>query len=459
MMKMMKMYRPILRGVLCLLIFQAAWITAQEPNPAAVPHERNVPRFVDQTLWMNALVRNETAFPIDLMFVGDSITEGWEGAGREVWEKYYGNRLAWNFGISGDTTNHVLWRLEHTPLEKIAPKMVVVMIGTNNGDAPENTAGGIEKIVRLLEEKFPAAKILLLDVFPRGETPDDPARKRIEAINASLANRFDGDERVIRMNLAEKFLTADGTLPADIMPDFLHPNAEGYERQAAAMEPLIEKVLGPIPADPPEAVGYPRELGRFEEKNEILKKGNVDVLMIGDSITHYWESDGPDVWAKLFENTTSINLGIGWDRTENVVWRLEHYDFSNVHPSKAFLLIGVNNSGSSAPENIGRGNRKICEILHEKFPQMTIYVQKVFPWGEKDKNGKNEKREQINAAIEKEVGDLDYVTVLDLGPLFLTPDGKLDLSVMMPDLVHLENAGYQRWADFIRPFVYPETKE
>ena len=446
--------KTVIRGLMAsdspLLI---AWKNITQPNPAAIPQERNVPRFIDQTLWMNALVRNETAFPIDLMFVGDSITEGWEGAGREVWKNYFGNRRAWNFGISGDTTKHVLWRLENTPLEKIAPKMVVVLIGTNNGDTPLETAGGIETIVRLLEEKFPAAKILLLDVFPRGETPDDPARIRIEAINANLANRFDADERVVRMNLADQFLAADGTLSADLMPDFLHPNAEGYRRWAEAMEPEIEKFLGPLPADPPEAVGYPRELGRFEEKNERLKKGDVDVLMIGDSITHYWETDALDVWNGLFDTKTAINLGTGWDRTENVVWRLEHYDFSSVHPSKAFLLIGVNNSGSSEPEKIGRGNRKICEILHEKFPQMTIYVQKVFPWGQGDKNGKNAKREQINAAIENALGDLSYVTVLDLSPLFLTPDGKLDLSVMMPDLIHLNVDGYRRWAEFLSPYV------
>jgi hypothetical protein len=87
----------------------------------------------------------------EVVFMGDSITHGWEGAGKEVWKKYYGTRRAYNFGIGGDRTTHVLWRLENTPLEKIAPKMIVVMIGTNNRNTPEETAGGIEEIVRVLE--------------------------------------------------------------------------------------------------------------------------------------------------------------------------------------------------------------------------------------------------------------------------------------------------------------------
>ena len=430
-----------------------AQATEEAVNPATIPADRNIPRFQQQAAWINAIARNEKAFPIDLMFVGDSITHGWEGAGKEVWKKYYGTRRAYNFGIGGDRTTHVLWRLENTPLEKIAPKMIVVMIGTNNRNTPEETAGGIEEVVRVLEEKFPEAKILLLDVFPRSANPTDAQRVKVDGINKNLEGRFDSDPRVVRMSLAKCFLNEDGTLPASLMPDYLHPNAEGYERWAAAIEPEIEKVLGPIPAEVPECVGYPRELGRFNAKNEILKQGNIDVLMIGDSITHYWEGNGAEVWNKLFEGTTAINLGIGWDRTENVIWRLEHYDFSNVKPTRAFLLIGVNNSASSKPENIGLGNRKICEILHEKFPEMKVYVQKVFPWGGDDLNGNNPKRAAINAEIEKCVKDLDYVTVLDLSSCVLTPEGKLDTSAMTPDLVHLQKLGYERWAEKIAPLV------
>ncbi|MBQ2820101.1 MAG: hypothetical protein IJF17_00785 [Thermoguttaceae bacterium] len=433
-------------------ILAASFVLAQNET-ATEPMNRDCGRFHQQSAWVNSLARNEKAFPVDLMFVGDSITQGWEGAGREVWKKYYGNRRAFNFGISGDRTGHVLWRLENTQLQKISPKLIVVMIGTNNRTQPEETADGIEKIVKTLEVKFPSAKILLLDVFPRSAKSDDGPRQRICRINDLIRNRFDGDPRIIRMDLTKCFLEEDGTLPASVMPDFLHPNAEGYARWAAAMEPEIEKVIGPIPACPPECVGVPREMARFNAKNEILKKGNIDVLMLGDSITHGWEGNGAEAWKELFKDTKAVNLGTGWDRTENVIWRLENYDFSNVNPTKAFLLIGVNNNASSSPENIGLGNRKICALLHEKFPEMKIYVQKVFPWGQDDAKGKNQKRERINAEIEKAVADLNYVTVLDLSSCFLTEDGKLDRNAMTPDLVHLQKLGYERWAKAIAPYV------
>jgi len=450
-MKDTKLSKLIFLFPLFMLICVTAF--AQEVNKAVLPLDRNIERFQSEVNWINAIARNQTDFPIDLIFVGDSITHGWEGAGKAVWDQYYGNRRAFNFGISGDQTGHVIWRIENAPMNKIAPKMAVVMIGTNNGDAPADTAKGIEKIVSMLQERYPAIRILLLEVFPREEKPDAPRRIRNQEINEILRRDYSEAENVTLMDLSGLFLDENGNIPKDLMPDFLHPNAEGYKRWAEAIEPEIEKTLGPIPADPPEAVGYPRELERFQQKNELLQQGNVDVLMIGDSITHYWENNGQEAWAELFKNHPAINLGTGWDRTENVIWRLEHYDFSKVNPKLAFLLIGVNNSGSSEPINIGKGNRKICQILHKKFPAMKVYVQKVFPWGQKDLNGNNELRKRINEAIEKEVADLDYVHLLDLSDCFLTPDGKLNTEVMTPDLVHLEKAGYENWKNAIQPYV------
>ncbi len=426
---------------------------AQELGKASIPEDRNIPRYVQQTSWINAIARNEKNFPIDLIFVGDSITHGWERSGKEVWKQYYGNRRAFNFGIGGDRTGHVIWRLEHSPMDKISPKMAVVMIGTNNRTAPADTAEGIKKIVSILQEKYPEIKILLLEVFPRGEKPDDPARKRVNAINVILRQNCANMKNVTIKSLADLYLDKKGILPKDLMPDFLHPNAEGYKRWANAIEPEIEKVLGPIPSNPPEAVGYPREMARFNEKNEILKKGNIDVLMIGDSITHGWEGNGAKVWSELFKNVKAVNLGTGWDRTENVIWRLEHYDFSKVSPKVAFLLIGVNNSASSTPENIAKGNKKICQILHEKFPDIKVYVQKVFPWGGNDLNGKNELRNTINAEITNAVADLPYVKILDLSSCFLNKENKLDTNVMTKDLVHLQEPGYKNWKNSIQKYV------
>jgi len=183
----------------------------------------------------------------DLVFIGDSITQGWEGHGRPTWDKYYGQRKALNLGYSGDRTEHVLWRLMNGELEGVNPKLFVLMIGTNNTghrmDPPEETADGIKLIVELLHDRKPDAKILLLSVFPRDEKPDGQRRLLNQAINERLKTFADGD-KIQWLDLTGTFLAEDGTLPAAIMPDFLHPQAAGYEMWANSMESRISALTG-----------------------------------------------------------------------------------------------------------------------------------------------------------------------------------------------------------------------
>src|SRR5687767_8720610 len=107
---------------------------------------------------------------VDVLFLGDSITAGWNGAGREVWRDKIEPLKPANFGIGGDRTQHVLWRITNGELDGISPKLAVLMIGTNNsGDhSAEQIATGVEKIVRTLREKLPQTKVLVLGIFPRG---------------------------------------------------------------------------------------------------------------------------------------------------------------------------------------------------------------------------------------------------------------------------------------------------
>ncbi|TWT84775.1 multifunctional acyl-CoA thioesterase I and protease I and lysophospholipase L1 [Planctomycetes bacterium CA13] len=184
---------------------------------------------------------------VDLLMIGDSITHGWEGGGKTVWKKYYSKRNAFNIGFSGDRTEQVLWRLDHGEIDGIAPKAAVVMIGTNNTghrkDPPEETAAGIKAIVDQLGEKLPDMKVLLLAIFPRGESADDELRLINDAINQRISNLAD-DKRVFYLDISDKFLEDDGKLPKSIMPDRLHPNPDGYEIWAEAMEPTLAKLLG-----------------------------------------------------------------------------------------------------------------------------------------------------------------------------------------------------------------------
>lgn len=225
-------------------------------NDAVVPAPRQDQWWQQRHQSMNERVKQGN---VDLIFIGDSITHGWEGGGKEVWEAYYGQRNAVNLGIGGDRTQHVLWRLDNGNIEGIHPKLAVIMIGTNNAGAnqPEETAEGIKAIVEKLRAKLPETKILLLAIFPRGENPQDPLRQKNEKVNEIIAKLDDG-KMVKFVSINHAFLTMDGGLPKDIMPDLLHPNARGYAIWAAAIEPYLAEVLGPLPAPKaePDAEGF-----------------------------------------------------------------------------------------------------------------------------------------------------------------------------------------------------------
>jgi lysophospholipase L1-like esterase len=187
---------------------------------------------------------------VDLLFLGDSITDFWRVRGAAVYQKYFANLKIANFGISGDRTEHVLWRMQQGELDGIHPKAIMLMIGTKNigmerdglyaRDTPHEAAEGVKAIVAGLRAKLPDAKILLLAVFPRGHLPTDPGRIAAGQINPEIQGLDDGDH-VRYLDIGKRFLTADGVLEPTIMPDFLHPSAAGYEIWAQAVkEPLAE---------------------------------------------------------------------------------------------------------------------------------------------------------------------------------------------------------------------------
>lgn len=186
----------------------------------------------------------------DLLFVGDSITEGWGGAGKAVWAKEYAPGKALNLGIGGDTTQNVLWRLANGEVQGLKPKVVVLMIGTNNfglnGDQPADVVRGVTAVVASLREKLPGAHVLLLGIFPRDANPKAGIRTKIAEVNTAIAKLADG-KAVHFLDIGSTFTEADGSLAKEIMPDFLHLSPAGYERWAEAIrKPLTELVAKPL---------------------------------------------------------------------------------------------------------------------------------------------------------------------------------------------------------------------
>ncbi len=236
----------------CALFFTVALfaLLAAPAEPAANTATTPIPRDASWVKRHEGFVAQAKQGGIDLLFLGDSITDGWRSAGRTVWDKYYAPRHAANFGISGDRTEHVLWRMEHGELDGLKPKVVVLMIGTNNtgrerdGQSRNTTPEiieGVTTVVRGLRAKLPESKVLLLAIFPRA-TLEDPQRAQVALINTVLAKLDDG-KMVKFLDIGARFLEPDGTLPKGIMPDLLHPNANGYQIWADAIEPTLEEML------------------------------------------------------------------------------------------------------------------------------------------------------------------------------------------------------------------------
>jgi lysophospholipase L1-like esterase len=181
---------------------------------------------------------------VDVLFLGDSITEFFATRAGDVWNREiapFGNVV--DFGISGDRTQFVLWRARNGELDGTNARVVVLMVGTNNlaTATPENVARGISAIVDTVREKLPNAVIVLNALLPRGD-PDDPLRGKLADVNARIAGLADGTH-VRWLDAGPGFVDAYGTIPPDLMPDKLHPSPAGYAVWAAALRPVLADAL------------------------------------------------------------------------------------------------------------------------------------------------------------------------------------------------------------------------
>jgi len=226
-----------------LLALVASFTFAQEQKQpdtvVPVPRDANWMKRHDQ---INSRVKEGQ---VDLLFIGDSITQGWEGAGAKVWKEFYEKRNARNLGIGGDRTQHVLWRLDNGNIDGIKPKLAVIMIGTNNSgsNTSDEIAAGNEAIVKKLREKLPDMKILVLGIFPRGADNNDAKRKINAGANEKIAKLAD-NKNVFYLDIGPKFTADDGTLSKDVMPDLLHLNEKSYRTWAESIEPKVKELLG-----------------------------------------------------------------------------------------------------------------------------------------------------------------------------------------------------------------------
>jgi len=217
----------------------------QEPDVAAVKFDAKTGQQNEKFVKMHEeFVERAKKGDVGVLFLGDSITQGWNRQ-KEIWDSHFGKYKPANFGIGGDRTQHVLWRIENGELEGIQPKVVVLMIGTNNvsGDKPDRIAAGVTKIVETIKSKLPNTKVLLLAVFPRSQESTHESRGKIKQINETIAKLDDGGKTVRYLDIGDKFLQPDGSISKEIMPDYLHLSKAGYEIWANAIDAALAELM------------------------------------------------------------------------------------------------------------------------------------------------------------------------------------------------------------------------
>jgi len=486
----------VFKLTLCVVVALAAIAAAQStPNPAIIPADR-----LKESWWAErhqAVLDSLHAHPdTQLLLIGDSITNNYDKANPPdenflpTWNEFYAPRKALNLGFSGDTTANVLWRINHGEVAGIHPKVAIVLIGTNNtghGQTAEQTEVGIDAVVNRLEQLLPKTHILLLGILPSGISDDKTARDR--AVNDYLASTYGEDPFVTYLDVGSIFYK-NGALNSAIFydprlsrhPKPLHPDTVGQRMMAEAIEPTLATLMGDSPREPLASMTdintavipvsrlepdlydwYARHHAELSLQQSYRRKSaQPDVVVIGDSITHFWYGppaatvqNGPSSWQSVFGGMSVINLGFGWDRTQNVLWRLRQGEFRGLHPRWAVLAIGTNNlTGSiharaSTPEEIVAAIAAICYEVHQRSPESHIILMAIFPRGSSPNDPLRTPIERTNALLEQRFASKPEITYLDIGKRFLSPDGSIS-SEIMPDGTHPSDRGYQYWADALK---------
>jgi lysophospholipase L1-like esterase len=456
----MRMHRAAI--LFAAAVLSAAGLRAAETNPAAVPVPQ--PGMEARHAQKVAAVKAEK---FDLILIGDSITHTMGDYGGEyeplkkVWAQYFAPRHALNLGYSGARTENILWNLQNGELEGQSPKVVTLMIGTNNADeknypthhTAEQIAGGIEAIVKLLRQKLPDTKIILLRCFPYGEKPADPANTRNAILDraSELARKSVADEkRVFYCDVNRVFLKPDGTVDKALMPDFLHPHGEGGRRWAAAMEPLLCKLMGDenraLPGEGPFNTRWPgftrcRD-ARLAQFTKAKAGDHGAVVFLGDSITESWNL------GKSFPGLKAANRGISGDTSRGMLCRFQD-NVLDLAPKAVVLLCGINDLNQKppgTPDQVAANVRLMLESLKTAAPGTPVFVCEILPSNSRPL----EAIRAANAAVDKVVAGFPDARRIRTHALFLKPDGTQNLA-LFTDGTHLKPEGYAVWKSALAP--------
>ena len=457
------------------------------PNPAAIPVQGYAKQRYAEKRTLLAKEKYE------LLLIGNSISHNFEKPQYQpIWNQFFAPRKALNLGTSAYRTENILWDIQNGVLEGQTPKVVVLEIGTNNIDEKNyptrhtagQLAGGIEAIVKVLRAKLPDTKIIVLRCFPGCYGGPNPSSHRAILERASdMVSKLADGEHVFYCDVNHVFLNLDGSINHEAMPDWLHPSPAAAKAWVRAMEPLLCELMGDksldteipensaiVPVPNLENNSYDWR-GRHKEVLSIKDSINPEIVLIGNSITHLWggeprmrwadgnlrEPNGPESWDSLFHNYRVLNLGFGWDRTQNVLWRLDRGELDGLHPRTVIINIGTNNTSQSqharmntAPE-IVEGIQAICLRVRSKVPDAKIVLMAIFPREQKQDHPRRLLINEINKQLESFANE-QKITFVNIGSKMLDTDGTL-IPGLTFDFCHPTEEGYQLWADEIRSII------
>lgn len=468
------------------LLKQKANPAVKSPNPAEVAVQGYD---TDRHNEKAELLKNNK---YDVVFIGNSITHNLEKPEyKDVWENYYGNRNAINIGTSAYRTENIVWELENLDFSNQKPKLAIIEIGTNNVDrqnypyrSTANELGaGIAKIIRMVRQRMPSAKVIVLRCFPGSYEGPNPTSHRLILNRASeLVSQVADNENVFYVDINHIFTNIDGSTDQFMLGDWLHPTPNGTEMWFREMEPLVSKILDDNPHGTPQtntAIIPAPKLEEdcydwYERHNDVIKvknQINPQVVLIGNSITHFWggapelkfndgrpnQSAATEAWVKAFGGKTVLNLGFGWDRTQNMLWRLDHNELDAIHPEWVIINAGTNNTSDTpnarinTADEIYEGVKAVVGRVRSKLPSAKIILMAIFPREENPDHPRRVLIRQVNSKL-KEFASSYSIPYIDLSTQMLNSKGILSNEIC-GDYCHPTPRGYMMWANALKNYI------
>ncbi len=436
-----------------------------------------------------------------ILFQGDSITDGNRGRNADpnhilghgyqfiIASEFAGhfpelNLTFVNRGVSGNKVADLAARWQKDALD-VHPDVLSVLIGVND------VAAGMRATNRVSAERFesdydnilaqaraanPQIKLMLCEPFilpgraNQGRWEDWQADiRKLQQVVEKLASKY----QAAVVHFQKVFNDATNRAPVGYwIWDGVHPTYAGHQLMAdewvrvygafygsPLLDPERNSAVAPMPKLEQDSYDW---YGRDGAVLELQKKMRPEIVLVGDSITHFWSGEpranhrnGSNSWERTFGSLAVLNLGFGWDRTQNVLWRLDHGEMDGLTPKTIVLNIGCNNFSTTAnartntPEEVCAAIQVICDRLLAKSPASRLVVMGVFPRGGSPADPKRPLHRKLNELLAASLAGRSQVTFLDIGNKFLEPDGSLSRDMFF-DGTHPADKGYAIWGQALR---------